>query len=80
MADQPGRCVRAGPRQKPLGQLAPATYYAPMKPHSRRGRRWRRFVHKYGVYIFVAVVVLIVMAVVAFLTYALTSIKWRGRY
>jgi len=32
------------------------------------------------VYIFVAVVVLIVMAVVAFLTYALTSIKWRGRY
>jgi hypothetical protein len=51
-----------------------------MQPHPGRGRKWRRFVHKYGVYVFVAVIALVVMAVVGFLTYMLTSINWRTRY
>jgi hypothetical protein len=48
-----------------------------MQPHSSRGRKWRRFNRRYGVYVFVAVVVLLVMAVVAFLVYTLTSMNWR---
>ena len=51
-----------------------------MQPHSGRGRKWRRLSHRYGVYLFVAVVVLIIVALVGLLTYTLTSMSWRPRY
>ncbi len=51
-----------------------------MQAHSGRHHRWRRFNHKYGVYIFVAIVVVGVMGLVALITYMLTSMNWRPRY
>ena len=51
-----------------------------MQAHSRRGRKWRRFSHKYGVYVFVGVVVAVIVALVGFVTYMLTSMNWRVRH
>ena len=51
-----------------------------MHPHSGRGRKWRRFSRNYGVLIFVGLCVAAVVALVAFLTYMLTSMNWRMRY
>ena len=50
-----------------------------MQPHSARGRKWRRFSHKYGVFVFVTFLVLVVVAVVGFVMYMLTSMNWRMR-
>lgn len=65
--------------QKSLCSTGPGAYTSHMQPHSGRGRKWRRFRRKYGVFVFVAVVSLVVVALVAFLTYTLTSINWRLR-
>jgi hypothetical protein len=55
-------------------------YCSFVQSHSRRGKAWRRYSHKYGVFFFVTLYVAVAVAIVAFLTYALTSMDWRGHY
>jgi hypothetical protein len=51
-----------------------------MQAHSRRGRKWQRFNRKYGVVVFVGLVVVVVVAIVGVVMYMLTSMNWRPRY
>ena len=51
-----------------------------MQAHSRRGRKWRRLSHKYGIRVFVGVIVALVVALVGAVMYVLTSMNWRMRY
>ena len=51
-----------------------------MQPHSQRGSKWRRFTHKYGVWIFVGICAVVIVGLVIFLMYVLTSMNWRARY
>ena len=40
----------------------------------------RRFNRKYGVWVFVGLMILAVVALVGFVTYALTSMNWRSHW
>ena len=51
-----------------------------MQALSRRGKRRRRFGRKRGVRILMAFCTAAVVALVGFLMYILTSMKWRLRY
>jgi hypothetical protein len=51
-----------------------------MQPHSRRGKKWRRFSHKDGVLVSVGAAVAAIVALVGVLKYMLSSMKWRVRY
>ena len=66
--------------EKPLYRSIPSPYYAPMQPHSGRGRKWRRFIRKHRVTLLVAFAALGTMVVVGFLTYMLTSMSCRPRF
>jgi len=49
-----------------------------MKPRNREPRN--RFTRKYGLHIFITIAVIAILAIVAFLMYALTSANWRVRF
>jgi len=51
-----------------------------MRSHSGISSKWRRFNRKFGVYIFVGFLVLVAVAVVALVMFALTSPNWRSRW
>jgi len=50
-----------------------------MQAHAHSGSKRRRFFHKYGPLLFVALCVLAIMAFVGLLMYMLTSINWAVR-
>jgi len=50
-----------------------------MDGHVRVRRKHRRFMDKYGVSLFIAGVVVVILAVVAFVMVMLTSPNWRIR-
>jgi hypothetical protein len=50
-----------------------------MHSHSAKSK-WRRFNRKYGMSLFVGFLVVLIIAIVAFLMYALSSTKWRERW
>jgi len=51
-----------------------------MGEHLRLGRRWRRFKRENKLFVFLVVTVLIVLCLVALLTYMLTSPNYRVRW
>jgi hypothetical protein len=51
-----------------------------MRSHSGIGRKWRRLNRKFGAPMLVGFLVLIVVAVVGFITYVLSSMSWRPRW
>lgn len=53
---------------------------AAMQSHSRPGKKWRRFLRHNENYVLLAVVLLVILAFVAFFTYMLTSPDWRARW
>ena len=50
-----------------------------MQAHSGWGRKWRRFNRKYGVLVFVGVLIVVIVALVGLLMYVLTSMSCRAR-
>ena len=57
----------------------PATCFYDSNVELGRGHGWRRFSHKYGLAFFVVCVIAVILALVAFLMFVLTSPDWRLR-
>ena len=51
-----------------------------MPSHTGIRSKLRRFNRKYGVWVFVGLMIVAVVALVGFVTYALTSPNWRPRW
>ena len=51
-----------------------------MQAQARSHRRWRRFRHRYGVAVFLAIMVVGIAVLVALLMYVLTSPDYRVRW
>jgi hypothetical protein len=51
-----------------------------MHSHSGIGSKWRRFNRKFGSGIFLGFIVLVIVAIVGFLFFALGSPNWRARW
>lgn len=65
---------------KPPCSIACCFYDPAMRSHSGIGRKWRRLNRKFGAPMLVGFLVLIVVAVVGFITYVLSSMSWRPRW
>jgi hypothetical protein len=51
-----------------------------MQSHSGIGRKWRRLNRKFGSIAAIGILVLLIIAVVGIIMYALTSMNMRGRW
>jgi hypothetical protein len=51
-----------------------------MQPHSRRGRKWRRFNRKYGMPALLVFVIVSIAGLVGLLMFGLTSMSCRVHY